>query len=61
MKAVVLKTFKDRHTGELHKKGSTITVSEERFKEILTVGSFVEAIPDSPKKTTKKKEKKNGQ
>lgn len=60
MQAVVLKTFKDKHTGELRKKGLTIDVSEERFKEILTVGPFVEAIPDSPKKTTKKKEKKNG-
>ena len=61
MEAVVLKTFKDRHTGELHKKGATITISDERFEEILTVGPFVEALPDSPKKPTKKKEKKNGQ
>lgn len=61
MRAVVLETFKDKHTGELHEKGSTITISKERFKEILTVGSFVEAIPDAPKKTTEKKETENGQ
>ena len=53
MKAKVLKRFKDKHTGELHQKGTTITVSKERFDEILSVGPFVEAI-----KTGKTKEKK---
>lgn len=55
MKAKVLKSFKDKHTGELHKKGSTITVSKDRYEEILTAGPFVEAI-----KTTKNKGAKNG-
>ena len=61
MRAVVLKTFKDKHTGELHEEGSTITVSKERFKEILNVGPFVEALPATPNKTTEKKETENGQ
>jgi hypothetical protein len=53
MKAKVLKRFKDKHTSELHLKGTTITVSKERYEEILTVGPFVEAV-----KTRKTKEKK---
>lgn len=56
MRAKVLEQFKDKHTGELHKKGSTITVSKERFKEILAVGPYVEAVPG--KTTTKKTDKK---
>lgn len=58
MKAKVLEPFKDKHTGELHEKGSTITVSKERYKEILTVGPFVEAV--SGKSNPNKKESKNG-
>lgn len=56
MRAKVLETFKDKHTKKLCKKGSTITVSKERFEEILTVGPYVEAIPG--KTTTKKTDKK---
>lgn len=58
MKAKVLKRFKDKHTGELHLKGSTITVSKERFEEIQTVGPFVEAVKIG--KTKEKKETGNG-
>lgn len=56
MRAIVLETFKDKHTGELHEKGSTVTVSKERFKEILTVGPFIEAVPGktNTQKTYKK-------
>lgn len=62
MRAKVLKTFKDKHTGKLHEKGSTITVSKERFKEILTVGPFVEAVTGKASTTnnTEKKETENG-
>ena len=49
MKALVLKKFKDKYSGKIHEKGETITVSKERFAEILEVGNFVEEI-----KTTKK-------
>lgn len=53
MKAKVLKRFRDKHTGELHKEGTTLTIPKERFDEILTAGPFVEAV-----KTGKSKEKK---
>ena len=58
MRAKVLETFKDKHTGKLREKGSTITVSKERFEEILTVGPFVEAVSGkaSTAKNTDKKE-----
>ena len=52
MKAKVLKTFKDKHTGELHQKGSVITISKERLAEILTKGPLVEEV-----KAIKKPEK----
>ena len=50
MKAKVLKDFKDKYTGNLHKAGTTITVTEERFAEILTVDKLVEAVPVKKKK-----------
>lgn len=36
-----LKTFRDKHTGKIHKKGDIFKVTEERFKEILEVGELV--------------------
>lgn len=53
MKVKVLKDFKDRYTGEKYKTGATITVTEERFAEILTVGKLVEAVEE--KKSARKK------
>ena len=53
MKVKVLKDFKDKYTGEYYKAGATITVTEERFNEILTVGKLVETIPE--KKPARKK------
>lgn len=58
MKAKVLKRFKDKHTGELHQKGTTINISKERYEEILRVGPFVEAVKTG--KTKEKKETSNG-
>lgn len=46
MNVKVLKKFKDKHTGEVYKKGDFLTITEERFKEILTVGQFVYKIPE---------------
>lgn len=46
MKAKVLVEFKDKHTGKIHAKGKTITISKERYAEILTVGKFVEEIKE---------------
>lgn len=54
MKVKVLKGFKDKHTGELHKAGATIEVSQERFEEILTVDKLVEEVAE-PKKTARRK------
>ena len=44
MQAKVIRTFRDKHTGERHIIGSVIEVSEERFEEILTAGKFVEVV-----------------
>ena len=50
MKAKVLEKFKDKHTNKVYKKGDTITISKERFDEILTVGKFVEEIKENKEK-----------
>jgi len=44
MKAKVLKSFRDKHTGEIYKAGKVLTISRERFEEILTVGPLVEEV-----------------
>ncbi len=46
MRVKVLQTFKDRHTKEIHKKGSELTISPKRFAEILEVGPLVEELID---------------
>ena len=37
-----LQNFRDKHTGKIRKAGDVFKVTEERFKEILEVGKFVE-------------------
>lgn len=44
MKAKVLRAFKDKHNGKIYKAGDVITVSKDRYEEILTVGNLVEEI-----------------
>lgn len=44
MKAKVLKSFRDKHSGEIYKAGKILTVSQKRFEEILTVGPLVEEV-----------------
>ena len=44
MKAKVLKSFRDKHSGEIYKVGKTLNISRERFEEILTVGPLVKEI-----------------
>ena len=51
MKAKVLSKFKDKYNGKVYKPGEVITISKERYEEILTVGNLVEEI-----KTKKKTE-----
>ena len=61
MRIKVLTKFKDRYTGEVYKVGDEMTVSKERFEEILTVGSFVEEVVEPIEevvKPTKTKGKK---
>lgn len=50
MKAKVLKRFKDKYSGKVYKAGEVITVSKERFEEILAVAPLVEKV-ESKKKT----------
>lgn len=50
MKAKVLSRFKDKYSGETHEAGEIITISKERFEEILTVAPLVEKVAE-PKKT----------
>ncbi len=44
MKAKVLREFRDKHSGKIHKAGDTLTISKERFNEILAVAPLVEEI-----------------
>lgn len=39
---VVKKEFLDRYTGKNHKPGETLTVTEDRFREIRRSGDYVE-------------------
>ena len=50
MRAKVLSKFKDKHNGKVYKPGEVITISKERYEEILTVGKLVEEV--KPKKKT---------
>ena len=52
MKAKVLQKFKDKHNGKIYEAGAVITVSKERYDEILTVAPLVEEIRE--KKAAKK-------
>lgn len=62
MKVRVLKRFRDKHTGEIHEANKEMTISKERYEEILTVGKLVKLVEEikeeskaaEPKKTTKK-------
>ena len=57
MKVRVIRDFYDKANDEvLRKAGDELVISQERYKEILSVGDFVEEIKeDKPKKSTKKK------
>lgn len=46
MKVKVLKRFKDKHTGKVHKKGEVMEISKKRFTEIMNVGELVEEVVD---------------
>ena len=55
MKVRVIRDFYDLANNDtLRKVGDEFVVSQERYKEILSVGDFVEEIKET-KKSTKKK------
>ena len=55
MKVRVTRDFYDKANDKvLRKAGDELVISQERFKEILSVGDFVEEIKET-KKSTKKK------
>lgn len=41
MKVNVIKEFVDKHTGELHKQGSSFDCDANRYEEILKSGAYV--------------------
>ena len=59
MKAKVLRTFRDKDTDLLHRKGKEIEITKKRFEEInsTSFGILVEEIKEK-KATTKKSTKK---
>ncbi len=52
MKAKVLKPFIDQYSGEVYKAGDILTISRERYEEILKTAPLVEEIK-KPKKAKK--------
>lgn len=52
-----LKNFRDKNTGKIRKAGDIFKVTEERFKEILSVGDFVEKYTEPKKAETAKADK----
>lgn len=49
MKVRVINEFVDKHTRELHRKGSSFECDETRFKEIMKAGSYVEPVKEKKK------------
>lgn len=46
MKVKVLKPFRDKVTGEMHKEGEVFTCTKKRYNEILSVDKLVEEIKE---------------
>lgn len=44
MKVKVTTEFIDRHTGERHRVGEEMEVTQERYDEITRVGAFVKKV-----------------
>lgn len=54
---VVKKDFLDRCTGKMNKAGDKLTIREDRYREILRSGDFVEVAKKEAKKSVKKESK----
>ena len=52
MKVKVTRKFRDKYTGELHKKGDLLEVTEERYNEIMSVGKFLFKIAQNDAQNT---------
>lgn len=55
MKVKVVDSFHDAHGGELHRRGETMEVTEDRFHEIVKAGEYVVPVTDKKPETEKKK------
>lgn len=49
MKAKVVTRFKDKYSGKVYNVGEVITISKDRFEEILKVGKLVEKVIEPAK------------
>lgn len=49
MKAKVLKRFKDKYSGKFHEEGEMLTITRDRYNEILKVGKLVEEVKETKK------------
>lgn len=54
---IVKKEFLDRYTGKINKVNDKLTVREDRYREILRSGNYVEAVKAETKKADKKESK----
>lgn len=50
IKVIVKKKFTDRYTGIIHKPGDKLTITENRYREILRVGEYVVKESAAPAK-----------
>lgn len=46
MKVKVLKPFRDKVTGEMHKVGEEFTCTKKRYNEILSVDELIEEVKE---------------
>lgn len=53
MKIKVIKRFKDKNSGKIYKVGDVLTVSKERFAEIVKAGPYVEEYKEETEKDAK--------
>lgn len=60
MKVKVLKSFIDKHTFKVHKEGDLLTISKERYEEIVSVSEeLIEVVADEAPTEKKKAAKKS--
>ena len=50
LEVTVKKEFRDRYTGKKHKIGETLTMTDNRFREIKRSGDYVQVVAAETKK-----------